>query len=81
MAYLKEHPEVKHGKIRIAFTPDEEIGQGADHFDIEKFRCEFAYTIDGGQIGELEFENFNAASAKISFKGLNVHPGYAKTRW
>lgn len=80
MAYLKEHPEVEHGKIRIAFTPDEEIGQGADHFDVEKFGCEFAYTIDGGQIGELEFENFNAASAKISFKGLNVHPGYAKDK-
>lgn len=80
MAYLKEHPEVEHGKIRIAFTPDEEIGQGADHFDVEKFGCEIAYTIDGGQIGELEFENFNAASAKISFKGLNVHPGYAKDK-
>ncbi len=76
--YLKEHTEIEHGKIRIAFTPDEEIGQGADHFDVEKFGCEWAYTIDGGQIGELEFENFNAAGAKISFKGLNVHPGTAK---
>lgn len=78
--YLKEHPEIKHGKIRIAFTPDEEIGQGADHFDVEKFGCEWAYTIDGGQVGELEFENFNAAGAKISFKGLNVHPGTAKDK-
>ena len=80
MAYLKEHPEVEHGKIRIAFTPDEEIGEGADHFDVEKFGCEFAYTIDGGQIGELEFENFNAASANVCFRGLNVHPGYAKDK-
>ncbi len=78
IAYLKAHPEIKHGKIRIAFTPDEEIGQGADHFDVAKFGCDFGYTMDGGQIGELEFENFNAASAKIHFKGLNVHPGYAK---
>lgn len=80
MKYLKDHPEVEHGKIRIGFTPDEEIGAGADHFDVEKFGCEFAYTIDGGQIGELEFENFNAAGAKILFKGLNVHPGYAKNK-
>ena len=80
MAYLKERPEIEHGKIRIAFTPDEEIGQGADHFDVEKFGCEFAYTIDGGQIGELEYENFNAAAAKIIFKGLNVHPGTAKDK-
>ena len=78
MEYLIAHPEIKHGKIRIGFTPDEEIGQGADHFDVEKFGAEWAYTIDGGEIGELEFENFNAASAKITFKGLNVHPGYAK---
>jgi tripeptide aminopeptidase len=78
MKYLKDHPEIEHGKIRIGFTPDEEIGAGADHFDVAKFGCEFAYTIDGGQIGELEYENFNAAAAKISFKGLNVHPGYAK---
>ncbi len=80
MEYLKEHPEIEHGKIRIAFTPDEEIGQGADHFDVEKFGCEWGYTIDGGQIGELEFENFNAAGAKVSFKGLNVHPGTAKDK-
>ena len=78
MQYLKDHPEIKHGKIRIAFTPDEEIGQGADHFDVEKFGCDWGYTIDGGQIGELEYENFNAAAAKIVFKGRNVHPGYAK---
>ena len=78
MAYLKEHPEIKHGKIRIGFTPDEEIGQGADHFDVAKFGCDWAYTVDGGQIGELEYENFNAAAAKICFKGLNVHPGTAK---
>lgn len=62
MQYLKDHPEIKHGKIRIAFTPDEEIGQGADHFDVEKFGCDWGYTIDGGQIGELEYENFNAAA-------------------
>jgi len=80
MEYLLSHPEIKHGKIRIAFTPDEEIGQGADHFNVEKFGCEWAYTIDGGQIGELEYENFNAAAAKISFKGLNVHPGTAKDK-
>ena len=80
MQYLKEHPEIKHGKIRIGFTPDEEIGQGADHFDVAKFGCQWGYTIDGGQIGELEFENFNAAGAKIIFKGLNVHPGYAKDK-
>lgn len=80
MKYLKDHPEIKHGKIRIGFTPDEEIGAGADHFDVEKFGCEFAYTIDGGQIGELEYENFNAAGAKVLFKGLNVHPGYAKDK-
>lgn len=78
MEYLKAHPEIKHGKIRIAFTPDEEIGQGAHHFDVAKFEAEWAYTMDGGEIGELEFENFNAAAAKISFKGVNVHPGYAK---
>ena len=78
MEYLMAHPEIKHGKIRIGFTPDEEIGQGADHFDVPKFGAEWAYTMDGGEIGELEFENFNAASAKITFQGLNVHPGYAK---
>ncbi|VBB44304.1 peptidase T [uncultured Paludibacter sp.] len=78
MEYLIAHPEIKHGKIRVGFTPDEEIGQGADHFDVPKFNAEWAYTMDGGQIGELEFENFNAASAKITITGLNVHPGYAK---
>lgn len=80
VAYLKAHPEIKHGKIRIAFTPDEEIGEGADHFDVKKFGCEWGYTIDGGQIGELEYENFNAAAVRVSFKGLNVHPGYAKNK-
>ena len=80
MQYLKEHPEIKHGKIRIGFTPDEEIGQGADHFDVAKFGCQWGYTIDGGQIGELEFDNFNAVGAKIIVKGLNVHPGYAKDK-
>ena len=80
MSHLKEHPEIKHGKVRIAFTPDEEIGEGADHFHVEKFGCEWGYTIDGGQVGELEYENFNAASAKLTFKGLNVHPGYAKDK-
>jgi len=74
--YLIAHPEIKHGKIRIGFTPDEEIGCGADHFDVEKFGADFAYTMDGGAIGELEFENFNAAAAKITVHGINVHPGY-----
>ena len=74
--YLIQHPEIKHGKVRVGFTPDEEIGQGADHFDVEAFGADFAYTMDGGTIGELEFENFNAASAKIKVHGLNVHPGY-----
>lgn len=75
--YLTSHPEVKHGTIKVGFTPDEEIGRGADHFDVEKFGADFAYTIDGGEIGELEYENFNAAAAVLKFKGLNVHPGYA----
>jgi len=78
MVYLKEHKEIRHGKIRIAFNPDEEIGMGAHHFDVEKFGCQWGYTMDGGDIGELEFENFNAASAKITIKGVSVHPGYAK---
>lgn len=78
--YLIEHPEIKHGKIRIGFTPDEEIGRGADKFDVERFGAAFAYTMDGGAIGELEYENFNAASATISFKGCNVHPGSAKDK-
>ncbi len=78
MAWLKEHPEVKHGRIRVGFNPDEEIGMGAHKFDVEKFGCEFAYTMDGSEVGELEFENFNAAGAKFIIKGRNVHPGYAK---
>ena len=78
VVYLQEHPEIKHGKIRIGFNPDEEIGEGAHKFDVQKFGCEWAYTMDGGEVGELEFENFNAAAAKITFKGRNVHPGYAK---
>ena len=78
--YLIDHPEIKHGKIRIAFNPDEEIGMGASKFDVEKFACDWAYTLDGGEVGELEYENFNAASAKIIVKGLNVHPGYAKNK-
>ncbi|AWX43438.1 Tripeptide aminopeptidase [Flagellimonas maritima] len=80
MEYLIQHPEIKHGKIRIAFTPDEEIGRGAHKFDVEKFGAEWAYTMDGSQVGELEFENFNAASAKISIEGKSVHPGYAKNK-
>ncbi|MBQ9641534.1 MAG: peptidase T [Bacteroidaceae bacterium] len=78
MVYLKEHPEVEHGTVRIGFNPDEEIGLGAHHFDVERFGCQFAYTMDGSEVGELEFENFNAASAKISIRGRSVHPGYAK---
>ncbi|WP_299229423.1 peptidase T [uncultured Bacteroides sp.] len=80
VAYLKEHPEIKHGKIRIGFNPDEEIGLGAHKFDVEKFGAKWAYTMDGGEVGELEFENFNAAAAKIVIKGRNVHPGYAKNK-
>ena len=78
MDYLLKHPEIKHGDIRVAFNPDEEIGLGAHKFDVERFAADWAYTMDGGAIGELEFENFNAASAKVVFKGRNVHPGYAK---
>lgn len=78
MDYLIKHPEIKHGDIRIAFNPDEEIGQGAHKFDVEHFAADWAYTMDGGEIGELEYENFNAAVAKVSFNGRNVHPGYAK---
>ena len=74
--YLIQHPEIKHGKIRVGFTPDEEIGQGADHFDVAKFGCDFAYTMDGGAVGELEYENFNAAGCKVTVHGVNVHPGY-----
>jgi tripeptide aminopeptidase len=78
MEYLIQHPEIKHGKIRVGFTPDEEIGRGAHKFDVEKFGCDWAYTMDGSQIGELEYENFNAAGVKVTFKGKSVHPGYAK---
>ena len=78
VVYLQKHPEIKHGKIRIAFNPDEEIGLGARKFDVERFAAEWAYTMDGGEIGELEYENFNAAVAKVTFTGRNVHPGYAK---
>ena len=78
MVWLKQHPEVKHGKVRIAFNPDEEIGMGAHHFDVGKFACQWAYTIDGGDLGELEYENFNAAVAKVNLKGVSGHPGYAK---
>lgn len=76
--YLMQHPEIKHGKVRIAFNPDEEIGQGAHKFDVEHFAADWAYTMDGGAVGELEYENFNAAVARVTFSGLNVHPGYAK---
>ncbi len=78
MVYLLDHPEVKHGKVRVGFNPDEEIGLGAHKFDVKKFACDWAYTMDGGELGELEYENFNAASAKIDVKGVSVHPGYAK---
>lgn len=78
--YIVEHPQFKHGEIKIGFTPDEEIGRGVDYFDVAKFGAKYAYTMDGGKIGELEFENFNAASAKIHIQGRNVHPGYAKNK-
>ena len=78
MCYLRDHKEIPHGDIRIAFNPDEEIGLGAHNFDVEHFGCEWAYTIDGGDVGELEYENFNAASAKVEIRGVSVHPGYAK---
>ena len=78
MCWLRDHPEVKHGKIRVAFNPDEEIGRGAHHFDVEKFGCDWAYTMDGGDLGELEYECFNAAAAKITIHGVSVHTGYAK---
>ncbi|MDR3309502.1 MAG: peptidase T [Tannerella sp.] len=80
MRYFKQHDEIPHGKVRIAFTPDEEIGRGADHFDVEKFGCKWAYTVDGGAVGELEYENFNAAAALVTIKGSNIHPGYAKDK-
>ncbi len=78
--YLINHPEIEHGDIKIGFTPDEEIGEGADHFDVEGFGADFAYTMDGGRVGELEFENFNAAGVKVKITGVNVHPGYAKDK-
>ncbi|WP_455076204.1 peptidase T [Prevotella koreensis] len=78
MCYLRDNKEIKHGKIRVAFNPDEEIGKGAHHFNVEKFGCEWAYTIDGGDLGDLEYENFNAASGKVTIKGVSVHPGFAK---
>ena len=78
MCYLRDHPEIEHGDIRIAFNPDEEIGKGAHHFDVQRFACDWAYTMDGGDLGGLEYENFNAAGAKITIKGVSVHPGYAK---
>ena len=78
MVWLREHPEVKHGKIRMGFNPDEEIGMGAHLFDVERFGCDWAYTMDGGEVGEIEYENFNAASAKVKITGVSVHPGYAK---
>ncbi len=78
MEYLINHPEIKHGKIRVGFTPDEEIGAGVNHFSVERFGAEYAYTVDGGSVGELEYENFNAASVKLTIKGRNIHPGYAK---
>lgn len=80
MVYLIAHPEIKHGKVRVGFNPDEEIGLGAHKFDVEKFGCEWGYTMDGGELGEIEYENFNAASAKIEVKGVSVHPGYAKDK-
>ncbi len=80
MVWFMEHPDVEHGTIRIAFNPDEEIGMGAHHFDVERFACQWAYTMDGGDVGELEYENFNAAAAKINIKGVSVHPGYAKDK-
>ena len=78
MAYLAAHPEIEHGKVRVAFGPDEEIGRGADRFDVEHFGCDFAYTMDGGPVGELQYESFNAAGARLHFHGKNIHPGTAK---
>ncbi|MGL4742317.1 MAG: peptidase T [Sarcina sp.] len=80
MEYLINHPEIKHGDIKVGFTPDEEIGEGADHFNVEEFAADFAYTMDGGAVGELEYENFNACTVKINITGRNVHPGYAKNK-
>lgn len=78
--YLAKHPEIKHGRIAVCFTPDEEIGEGPDHFDVKRFGTKFAYTLDGGELGELEYENFNGAAARLTFKGRNFHPGYAKNK-
>ena len=78
--YLVKNPDIKHGTIKMRLTPDEEIGEGADHFDVEGFGADFAFTMDGGTVGELEYENFNAASAKVVINGVNVHPGYAKNK-
>ncbi len=80
MEYLINHPEIKHGTIKVGFTPDEEVGKGADHFDVKKFGADLAYTLDGGGIGELECETFNAAKAKVIIEGRNVHPGSAKNK-
>ena len=80
MCYLRDHNEIKHGDIRVGFNPDEEVGMGAHHFDVEKFGCQWAYTMDGGDIGDLEYENFNAAAAKVTIKGISVHTGYAKDK-
>jgi len=80
LEYLVQHPEIEHGTIKVGFTPDEEIGRGVDHFDVKKFGAQYAYTFDGGAIGELEYENFNAAGAKVFFQGRNIHPGYAKDK-
>lgn len=80
MEFLIQHPEIQHGQVRVCFTPDEEIGRGAHLFDVEKFGCDWAYTMDGSEIGELEYENFNAAQAQLTFKGRSVHPGYAKNK-
>ena len=80
MEYLVEHPGLPHGRIAVCFTPDEEVGQGTDHFDVEGFGAAVAYTVDGGELGELEYENFNAASAKVTVRGFHIHPGSAKTK-
>lgn len=80
LEYLMEHPQIKHGKIRVCFTPDEEVGKGTDHFDVEKFGADYAYTVDGGALGQLQYETFNAAGAKVKITGLNIHPGSAKDR-
>lgn len=81
MEYLVQHPEVKHGKIRVAFTPDEEIGRGPHKFDVEAFNADYAYTLDGGPLGELQYESFNAAGVKVTTRGTSVHPGSAKIKW